>query len=63
MSPCPDCVHLHVAQKPCPTCDGLLIELSSIDLLLCEHCKQYFKWELNEGQPSVLVEGKVGGRP
>lgn len=49
-------------QKTCPKCGSNLIPLSSIDKEICSGCRSEFTWELDEGQESVLVEGKVGGR-
>lgn len=46
----------------CPVCSATLVRLSSTDLELCSVCGREFNWKLKDGQESILVEGKVGGR-
>lgn len=47
--------------KTCPHCESdVLISLSSIDQHICNNCCKPSDWKLKPGQPSVLIEGKVG---
>lgn len=39
-----------------------LVSLSSINKRICPDCKAYHKWELDPGEPSVLIEGLKGGK-
>lgn len=48
-------------QCPIHDCDGLLIELPSINRKLCFGCGTYFEWKLKEGQKSVTIDSVVGG--
>ena len=38
-----------------------VVKLSSVNQVLCNACKRYTTWELEEGEQSVLIEGVTGG--
>lgn len=48
--------------KSCPYCRSTeLVGLTSSDEVICNGCKRLSPWTLKPGQPSVLIERKVGG--
>ena len=48
-------------KKFCKRCNGVFIYYSSTDTKQCADCKTVYRWCLDDGQESVLIEGKVGG--
>lgn len=39
-----------------------IVRLSSIDMKLCNNCKEYTEWSLKPNQESILIGGKKGGK-
>ena len=44
----------------CDKCGGRMATLSSLNLLLCADCKHSRQFNLDKGQPSVLIQGMKG---